>query len=459
MISGDHMESLKLINEVNSYLDELSNYKKVISNMDEIIDMVKKYKEEMSSFVNPFGNIKINLDGLSANELSEVRKQIKMIKYIAYLKKITLLRAKLSFSSLAVGQRLINVMKVPEESDYLSFIPYNGNLLGYISRYGVISSILYSRMKVLLSLTHLPEQHKIKIRYKDEKNDEKQEILILTNINGLNKKIKEKYGEDSEILSIDPLKKPIIHSGHVRSVVSCYYSLKACEERFESLRRKHITNKIKMYKKIVSGDGFDEWTSLNIIREHPKLMDKLIAGGFVDKRISQSIDEKEYASENIEYVYNQEFEPEILIYRRRIIDSLSSYAKKDFLNHLYIYYMTTSKTYREKNNLFPTLATEPNETQLSVFDGISWTNKDVLSEKFRIEKLVKEDHKYIGPALYKIRLNEDVEKVAERFNVDPEGLKRNIKIISSLITGRGKEFLEKVNFRKGRFAMDNECKF
>jgi len=441
------MDSLKLINEVNMYLDALPKHKDLMSNSDEVVSKVKEYKAtmEQKGFISPLGKIRVNYEGLSAEDKREIKKQLRMMRYLTYIKKITLARTKLSLSSIIVGKRLMAALNLPVDSEELTYLPFDGNLFGYVGRFGIVSSTVYSRVKSFLALEHLPELYQVKIEYNDErdKGNVKQDRLTLIRVDrSLEKRLKEAYGDSCKVVSIEPLKKPLIHNGYVRAAVSCYYSLRTCEKKFQSLCEKHVTDRIREYRSLLSEIDFDEWTSLRLIQEHPELTEKLIESRFIQKNINSlpTIDSEH------EFSYNTEFKDELFSYRRRVIDGLFNHARKTILSQLYAYYMTATKTYREKNSIFPTLVVEPNELQLSIFDELDWTSKDVLSEKFNLEKKVR-DNRYLGPALYTIRLNKDAYTVARRFNLSVDKLKENIKIVSALIGGRGREFLERLGSR------------
>ncbi len=437
-------DSLRLAYEVNEYLDRLKDVDFVRGHLDEIYDRVKEYKNLMvlKGFDNPFGNLQTDLSGLTGQELAEAKKHLRFLRYLAQIKKITLTRAKISLAALAVGDRLIRLLG--KDVDDLELLPLDGDLLGKVGRYGGVSTVVYSQLKMLLKMAQEPEEFTVRYSVDDEVK-----LVRLTHTDNLEERLQRSHpGTVLKVLSIESLRKPLIKNGYVRTVVACYYSLLSCVDRFDVLRKRYMNERIREYFDTVNKIGFDEWTHIIVLADHEDLMNELVEHGFVIRlREPITVSVGESISKEIYYSYDPDFEQELNSYKTRIRQALIRYAKRQLMEDLYIYYMTHSSSERERNNLFPTLVNPPNELQLRLFNELDWTYSDVLIEKLNLETTLPiraDEHRYLGPVLYSIRKGLDDKEVTRLFRVDYDGFVRVKQTILPLITGRGGRFLELV---------------
>lgn len=450
MISG-----MALVAEVNSYLDNLKTPK----NEEEIksnIEILKKYKEEMErlGFKTPYkGMLTIPKQIFHENsemELREISKQIKILKYIAYLKKITLNRTNVSLVAHNIG---LSTIKNRREDLYNS-LPFDGNYVGLLATSGIEGNYAFRKLNDLLT-SNMNEKGKswvvATVEYFDN-GEKKRTSVKLTDVN--EEIIKNLYGEDAKIIKTKVVRqKQLISSTISQLVVTIMFSVWATRKTKEMHNMLNDENKIKKeieeYNKILSYHGLVHDIIVENIDGYDDLKNELIEKGIME-RINGTYRIK---SPLREIIYSR---------RRKINEITARYAVSEFLRYTYSYFIKNSRLQRTNNNLYPGLSLKPDDEALTIFDELINTHKimnasKILREKLRMEESVPRGfNRFWGVGLFAKLSGKDKKWCAEFFDLSEKEVEDAITSINSISGKRGEEFIKLLKKEKGNGNVDSE---
>ncbi len=427
--------SFNFILRANDYLDKVE-MSRDITQIEEHIEKLDELRKEMDSrgFSNPGIGMSLSIEEeISQEESVDLKKQLSILKYMEYLKRITLKRVKVALSSFLISKKFIKT-----NPELISHLPVDGNYIGRIIKTGRYGLSAFTRMNTLLSGKDMPSYLIANIEYEKEGKKKTENIRIIKNHN-LEERVKRDFGENAKVLKTRIVRKPgLVTSTSARTSIILSFVSRSAEE-VKKLMDKKEEGKIKEYNNILRENGLVPDSRIDLVDGFHNIKKELIKKGFLSEE-----DEKVELTEELKTQIN----------RRTSLGNLLTEKKatRDLLLTLYKYYLLNSKTTRQENNLLPTLSVEPEVSHLDVFNILEHgENKienasNILKEKIESEDLIlRMNQKIFGASFFAFKSNKDLDWCSEFFNIDKEELKKGIKDIKIILEqGRGKDFLEAV---------------
>ncbi|MFA5382701.1 MAG: DUF530 family protein [Candidatus Micrarchaeia archaeon] len=428
--------SYNFILHANEYLDSVEAPKNIVQIEQSIKELDELRKEMLSrGFSHPSigaSELSLNLDSNRENN-ADIKKQLSIIKYTEYLKRITLKRVKIALSSFLISKQLINT-----NPNLITHLPIEGNYIGRIIKTGRYGLTAFTRMNTLLSGRDVPQYLIAKVQY-EEKGKIKNENLKFIKKDNLEERIKREYGETAKILKTRIIKKPgLITSNSARTSIILSFISKSAEE-VKKIMDEQERGKIKEYNTILRQNGLIPDSRIDLVEGFENVKNLLIERKFITK-----IDDK--------LEIDEELKSEIT--RRTSLGNLLTEKKatNELLLTIYKFYLLNSKTTRQEINLLPTLSVEPEDYHLEVFNILEYGEnkienaKLILKEKIESEKLsFRINEKIFGASFFAYKSNKDLEWCSNFFDIKKEELEKGINEIKLIMEkGRGKDFLEAV---------------
>ncbi len=428
--------SFNFIIRANEYLDTIEEPRD-IAQIEEHIEKLNELRKEMEKrgFKNPnfnFANVSVDLD-IDQEESIDLKKQLSMLKYYDYIKKITLTRVKIALTSFLISKRFIQT-----DPNLIQHIPIDGNYIGKVIQSGKYGLNAFTRMNSLLSGKDMPQYVIAKIEYTED-NKKKIKNLRIYKKHNLEDRIKKDFGETAKIIKTRVVKQPgLVTSNSARTSLILSFVSKASKE-VKQIMDEQEQGKIKEYNELLKQNGLVPDSRLDIVEGFEEIKEQLLNKNFL-----------------IQTEETLELDPELLaqITRRNSLGNLltEKKASRDLLLTIYSFYLLNSKTSRQENNLVPTLTVEPEEHHLEVFNILEHgENKienatKILKQKLDSENLIpRMDQKIFGASFFAYKTNKDLDWCSNFFDIDKKEIETGISEIKLVLEkGRGKDFLEAV---------------
>lgn len=443
MECGDKVnKSLNLLIKANSFLDDLSSKHYDQIELESNIAKLREFRVKMeeAGFANPYkggSNVPVNMLDADSDQLADIKKQISKIKYLNYLKKITLGRIKSSLAAHVIA-RSYEKNKI---NHLLNHLPYDGNYIDKLSKSGIHGYNTFKDMSDQIFEVGREKYVLATVKYVQDGADRTIQVKVKSE-KDLTSKVKRAYGDTAEVIDTHVVKKPsIIRSGHVRTMAMVSFCSYAADKVAEQIQSEDSDNLLLLkYNHFLKSKGITTDVRLDLVEGFDELKDELVKEGLMTKAAGQYFLDRNIAS--------------VVSKRKKVLaEGTRSSALGHILFTLFKHYMTTNKATRENSNLYPTLLVNPDVDYYSMFDYLSHTEYEInnaaqiLDEKFTFEKYgLKMDPLSFGAALFVVKSNKDVEWVSKHFDVDYAFLVSSVQKIKGIIDGqgRGKEFLKMV---------------
>ncbi len=268
--------------EIKRVSDILANYElpsgedDCQTKIDEIAEMREKLVQMgfNKSFVP--GTVQLPED-LSKEQLREIRKQLREMHYVAYIKKSIIKQLDYAMASYKIAMLHFRSGALTHAYRHL---PYDGNVVGRIARFGPLAARMYFDVYELLSgeLEQLGISLNVAIP-----SDEgvRYERLQLYGIKDVDDYVSSLYGNDAEIVKTKIITKhrSILTSKAYRKVLACAYAISAASEKRNVLVDDEKLNK---YASILRKHGFSELMRVDVLAEsNGPVIDELEREGLV----------------------------------------------------------------------------------------------------------------------------------------------------------------------------------
>jgi hypothetical protein len=421
------------INEINKIIDTYE----IPSGEDDCkikINEISEIKEKImdlqinKSFL-PKNIVKFSED-LSSDDIENIRKYIKNIRYHTYIKKSTIKRVNHALASYKLAYIYY---KTGAMQEFLNHLPYDGNLLKNITKEGSNAASLYYNINELIcgEIEQIGISLLLSIKEHGEIRHEK---IRLYNIKNIDDYIHEKYGGSNRV---DVIKTKIITKN--KSIVSS----KAYERVISYLYSIYTIRKIKKYPIEVKSDKLDLYRE--ILEKYN--IQNTIKIDLYDDLNNDLIDEMEK---------NQliHFEEGKIILDEELNEKLNEYLIKRNWEYLKFAYMKLSKhiikfmmltTVSVRRNLGIFTFDDDIEIIRPLVDKSSLhrlnTPYEMILKKIEIEEELGGDKK-IGLAVFAHYQGKKL--LEEWFDVKEKEIKSELNLVKKYIEGdeRGERFLE-----------------
>ncbi|MEM3364323.1 MAG: hypothetical protein QXS93_02315 [Candidatus Micrarchaeia archaeon] len=426
------LAEVKLVNNILGNYELPSGEDDCESKIEELSEIRERLIEE--GFNRSFmPRMPQNIQDLPRSEISEIKRQIKEMRYVAYLKKSTLRRVDNAMASYKVA--LIHYKSGALGNAY-RYLPYDGNLVWRISRVGAIAARLYFDIYELLSGELEQLGISVDVALPSEEGV-KYERLQLYKVNDLDDYIAENYGKEAEIVKtkIITRHRSILSSKTYRKVLACAYAVNSAssvsvpedkgDEKHELLQKYLRVLRKYGIKEIVRIDTYQD------IRED--MIDEL------QKEMLVYFDQKGtmYLDDDLSIKLNE------IISKRYWEYAKDAYSKMS-IDLIRLLMLTTRETRREMGVFSfddDTSLLQP-LVEKSGLAGIIKAS-EMVNNKLRIEDAFGTGRKKIGLAVF--AHYQGKRKLKEVFGVDFKDIEEDYRIVDTYLkggSGRGGEFLE-----------------
>lgn len=363
----------------------------------------------------------------SREEKRDIRRQIRDMRYVNYLKKSTLKRLDYAMASYKIALLHFRSGALPEAYNYL---PYDGNIVGRITKTGAIGARLYFDLYELVS----GEVQQIGISLDvavPEEGGVGYERLQLYGVRNVDDYINNLYGEDVEVIRTRIIRKhrSFLTSKSYRKALACAYAANtAMDNSFEPMDSEGLEEYVGLLKKygiceLVRIDG------LNSIDE--RLIDEL-----AKKELIKFSGGKLCLADDLAAKLNEKMS-------RRYWEYLKKAYGKVVLDLIRLIMLTT-KNVRRMLGVFS--FDDDVELLKPVIEkaglkGIVNAQK-MIDDKLRIDESVGFGSRKIGLAVF--AYYQGSKRLKEVFNTDMKEIGEECKMVRSYIEekGKGGEFLE-----------------
>ncbi|MCC7552749.1 DUF530 domain-containing protein [Candidatus Micrarchaeota archaeon] len=427
--------SFNFIIRANEYLDNIKSTDDKIQIESHILELSDMKKEmERRGFKNPnisFSNLNLDLD-ISQEESADLKKQLSVLKYYEYIKRITLLRVKIALSSFLILRKLREL-----DPEIIPHLPIDGNHISRIIKSGKYGLNAFTRMNTLLSGKDMPQYLIAKVEYEENGKRIHKSIRVIKKDN-LEERIKKDFGKNARVIKTRIVKQPgLITSDSARISIILSFVSKASQE-VKQIMNEQEQGKIREYNELLRKNKLIPDSRLDLVEGFENVKSELIERNFLVQTEEELTMDEELKSQ---------------ITKRNSLGNLLTEKKaiRDLLLTIYKFYILNSKTQRQENNLLPTLTIEPEESHLEVFNILEHgENKienatKILKQKLEYENLIpRMDPKIFGASFFVYKSN-NMDWGIKFFNISNEDLTAGINEIKLVLEkGRGKEFLEAV---------------
>ncbi|MCC7569905.1 DUF530 family protein [Candidatus Micrarchaeota archaeon] len=430
------LQGLNLIAEINDFLDNIrtpQSTEEILEN----IDLLRGYTTQMKNygFENPYKESlsvpKNVLHEDNESQLNEISKQIKIMKYVARLKKITLNRTKVSLASHLIGLSFI------EKKELYNYLVFDGNYVNSLSKAGIEGYSAFQKINELLCPRETDKWVVATIAYYE--NGKKEKTTVRLDV--VNKKtIKEIYGKDAEIVKTQIVKKKgIIKNTSSRIAIGVIFSHWAAD-KIKTTFEISDDDEVNQYNTVLAELGFVRDIIFDSVEGREEIKNELIKKGFVEK-----IGE--------EFVTKKELKQKIASRRRKRNAMASRKALSEFLRLMYNFYIKNTKPQRIQMNFCPSLSIEPEEEVVGIFDELKTTHNienagGILSKKFELEKNMPKGFDSLWGVAYFIKeTGKDIEWCEKFFDIPKSEINQIIGQVESITTNRGGEFIKMLRGR------------
>ncbi|MEM0438155.1 MAG: hypothetical protein QXU54_02540 [Candidatus Micrarchaeia archaeon] len=366
----------------------------------------------------------------SAQEIRDVQRQIKEMRYADYLKKSTLRRLDHAMASYRIAHLHF---KSGALSNAYRNLPYDGNVLGRVARFGATAARLYFEIKELLSGQLEQLGISIEVAVPSEQGV-KYERVQLYGVKNVDDYIANMYGRDAEVVrtKIITRHRSMLSSVAYRRVLACAYATSAFAGKNVSLPKTE-SKKLMQYMQILEKYGIQEPVRTDVMPEaRPELLDQLEKGGLLSWANGKAVLDEELSAALNEASARRHWE-----YAK------DAYAKMS--TDIIRLVMLTSKSTRRSMGVFSFDDDFSLIWPVAEKAGLAGLARayEMMAKKCEIEEALGFADRDIGPAVF--AYYQGPEKLRELFGRSIKDLGNDYEVVRAYIEGRGgkgEEFLE-----------------
>lgn len=371
------------------------------------------------------------IENVSKNEIKDIKKQLKQIRYMNYLKKSTMKRLDYAMASYKIA--LLHFKSGVMENSY-RHLPYDGNIMDRIAKLGSTAAHVYFEIYDMLSGDVKQIGISVDVAVPSEQGV-KYEKLQLYGVNNLDDYLFNLYGKGVEIIKTRIIKKhkSLLTSKNYRKVLACAYASNVMREGELSLKSED--EEVNKYFSILRKFKICEPVRIDLLKDD----------------ISEQVIE-ELISNNLAYYENGK-----LYLNEELANKVNAIANRRYWNYVKKSY---TKIVLDFTRLI-TLTTKNVRKSLGIFsfdDDIVLLKpiiekaenrglpnlQAMIEDKYKIEKSIGFADKKIGLALFAYYYGK--QKLKALFNIDFSEIADEYKIVETFLTkkGRGEKFLEHI---------------
>ncbi len=375
-------------------------------------------------------NIMIFSEDLSSDDIDNIRKYIKSVRYNIFLKKSTIRRLNHALASYKLAYIYY---KTGAMQEFLNHLPYDGNLLKNITNEGANAASLYYNIHELIcgEIEQVGISLLLSIK---ENNNIRHEKIRLYNIKNIDDYIHEKYGNGNRV---EIVKTKIITKN--KSIVSS----KAYEKVIAYLYAIYTVRKIGDYVIDIKNDKLDLYR--NILKTHGiKNTIKIdLYDDLNDEIINEMENEELIRFENGKMILDDELNEKLNEYLVKRNWEYLKFAYMKLSKHLIKFIILTTSSVRRNLGVF----TFDDDIKIikPIIDKASLHKLnnpyEMILKKIEIEEELGGDKK-IGLAVFAHYQGKKI--MEEWFNVKSCDIKDEINLVETYLKGnlRGEKFLE-----------------
>ncbi len=362
---------------------------------------------------------------LPQSELKDIKRQLKEFRYVAFLKKSTLRRVDHAMASYRIAQLHF---KSGALGNAYRHLPYDGNSLGRISKYGATAARLYFDIYELLSgeLEQLGISVDIAMPSEDGVRYEK---LQLYGIKDVDDYVGEAYGRDAEIVKtkIITRHRSMLTSKSYRKVLACAYAANSMSSASVPAREEDEKHEqLQKYLRILRKHGINELVKVDAYTDlNDDLVDEL------HRELLIYFDQKGdmYLDDDLNLKLNEMMSKRYWEYAK------DAYGKMavDMVRML----MLTTKATRRGMGVFSFDDDHSLITPVVEKAGLAGIIKagEMIEDKYRLEEALGSGDRELGLAVF--AHYQGRKKLKEIFNVDFKDVEEEYRLIRTYLEGRG----------------------
>ncbi len=423
---------MNILTEVKK-MDEYLRGLPIPKDPKECQEMVKYLGEKKEELINKGFNVSfmpsgVNLKDLSKKEAAEIKKQMKEFRYINYLKKNTLRRIDYAIAAYKIAEIGLQTETFKR---IIEILPYNGDIVGRVSKGGYYAAKSYFQIYELLSGDVIQRGISVEIMIPEE-NGFRRERIQLYKTRDIAKYVHENYGPNVQILKTKIITKhrSILSSRSLRKVLAAAYAYIGSKKEVKI----EVSEMVKKYHDILKRYGIKE-----LIRVDATLSE-----------LDENMLEEMYKEGLIEYgpeetiILNEELNLELTKNVNKIHWETLKEAYRALLTDMMEYYIKTHKSQRK------TLGGFVFDDDLELLRPIA--EKAGILGIVRAYEMIKdkarlEEHGFIEPAYgYAVfAYYQGKERLKRVFGVDANTIEKEYKIVKEILDrnegDRADEFL------------------
>jgi len=416
------------INEINNIIDQYEipsgedDCKNKINDISEIKERIMELQINKSFLPK---NITVFSDELSQDDIEEIRKYIKNIRYNKYLKKSTIKRLNHALASYKLAYIYY---KTGAMQEFLNHLPYDGNILKNITKEGSKAAHLYYNIHELICGEI--QQIGISLLLSIKENEK----IILYNIKNIDDYIQEKYGTSNKVevikTKIITKNKSLVSSKAYEKVLAYLYTIYTIRKmNYKLIDVKN--EKLDLYRNILKTYGIMDTIKID-------LYDNL-----KEEMINDMEKENLIHFENGKMIVDEELNEKINEYLIKRNWETLKFAYMKLSKHLIKFIILTTTSVRRNLGIFT--FDDDIEIIKPIIEKASLHKLEkpyeMILKKIEIEEELGGDKK-IGLAIF--TYYQGKKKLEEWFNVKEKDINNEINLVKTYLEGdeRGEKFLE-----------------
>jgi Zn-finger domain-containing protein len=439
-----YKDSIEAINETNDFLDSLQNPN------EQSLEKLLEYRTKMIElgFNSPFKTLfaKMSQEYIEdvANEAQDIKKHLKEIRYLAFLKRSTLNRVRVAIAS----HHLLNAFKDFDATHLNKYLPIEGDYKKRIINAGESTAQTYHELVSKFE----NRQHKIlsasAIVSFMQDGIKKEENIEIQNGENAQDVAKQKFGENAVVEDLKLKRKtPTLIKNHsTKTSLFCA----VCTYAQEIVEKKMIENEkedenIKIYNQILRQNGLVADSQITQSERFEDVKEKIHEHKLIEKK-------------GFDWEMSDEFASKLHRRREQRRKMILSIAQNELFKILQWYYICHSKDSRSTYGAMPSVIAQPKKEQLIVMNEISPIGyaiknpTEIIFKKIQMEDVsLPLSSKIWGPAFVCIESHADAKWIATEFKIEQKELETAILLIRPLIEkpdGRGAQFLQSLKKKK-----------
>lgn len=436
------MYSNRLIAQANEFMDGIT-IDSAKENLDDYIRQLNEFKEKMVRYgfdvpYLPMISLRKLASELERDDLLDIKKQFGILKYEAFLKKMTLRRTRVALAS----HYLLNSIFDDELKQHL---PVDGNYVSQLLRLPLSAVDAYYTVNKWLKGRRQPY---VLLTFEQRTDQGVRRETVRLNMLGEDavNRAKTQYGDNIRIISTRKVvPKPLITDASVRvalatAVTSFAYNKVDLPDPSERLSR---------YNRILREHGFVEDVVVTDDELFGHVVPVLVEEGFLrEDPVDMPVDNP-FREDPGRYRLDPAIVREINLRNRMRKTSATGTALRALSLPLLKHYILKTGSARESDNGgIPSLAINPTADQLIMLDeyGRMVHLQDLgkaVAEKVAHESKMRVPGSF-GPGYLGLRYPEKIDLLASLLDVSVDDIMSGMDVVHSVIEGRGSEFIKRL---------------